>query len=67
MSHMDVGKIRDTACGEPVGIRFSVNLKKLHSSNTNVQGASGIDARFSKLAFSYEEWDWVMKFELLIL
>jgi hypothetical protein len=27
-----------------------------------IQGASGIEAHFSKLAFSSEEWDRVMKF-----
>jgi hypothetical protein len=32
-----------------------------------IQGVSGIDACFSKLAFSSEEWDRVMKFDLLIL
>jgi hypothetical protein len=31
------------------------------------QGASGIDARFSKLDFSSEKWVRVMKFDLLIL
>jgi hypothetical protein len=32
-----------------------------------IQGASGIDARFSKLDFSSEKWVRVMKFDLLIL
>jgi hypothetical protein len=32
-----------------------------------LQGASGIDAHFSKLAFSSEEWDREMKFGQLII
>jgi hypothetical protein len=39
-----------------------VNAACLH-----IQGASGIDARFSKLAFSSQEWDRVMKFGQIIL
>jgi hypothetical protein len=35
--------------------------------NIGIQGASGIDARFSRLDFSSEKWGRVMKFDLLIL